>query len=395
MLEFINSIDLSENLKINEIYNIFKTNSLEFNSDFLLILKKYSTTREFISHYTKIDIKNIITLFNDITISSSKIINEENNNIFNSDIESYLYGISRIILLLYLIVKNNNLLHYLVKSTKQYINNFYSMNKKDSLIKGKLDAFIYDILSLSQRSNSRRSTNDKTSNTNLSVSSINCDNKNNVNFILLNKLQMKNSDISSNKNNNHLLRSLTPRFEDLENTEQKNNNSTIKDFKEENSKEPIIKIDSSLTLQKMNFVQLEEENEEKKKIKKSISYKIKKNSCDKCQKTDRKKNKSKSIKVRQSLFNKTRRGSVNINYEENQNERIKLIAEFFDSINILYKNGKINSVQKIRLKQIIISNPRIIIEQFNKKYSKVNKDSNKILLTNKIQIFLLENFSYL
>lgn len=395
MLEFINSIDLSENLKINEIYNIFKTNSLEFNSDFLLILKKYSTTREFISHYTKIDIKNIITLFNDITISSSKIINEENNNIFNSDIESYLYGISRIILLLYLIVKNNNLLHYLVKSTKQYINNFYSMNKKDSLIKGKLDAFIYDILSLSQRSNSRRSTNDKTSNTNLSVSSINCDNKNNVNSILLNKLQMKNSDISSNKNNNHLLRSLTPRFEDLENTEQKNNNSTIKDFKEENSKEPIIKIDSSLTLQKMNFVQLEEENEEKKKIKKSISYKIKKNSCDKCQKTDRKKNKSKSIKVRQSLFNKTRRGSVNINYEENQNERIKLIAEFFDSINILYKNGKINSVQKIRLKQIIISNPRIIIEQFNKKYSKVNKDSNKILLTNKIQIFLLENFSYL
>lgn len=395
MLEFINSIDLSENLKINEIYNIFKTNSLEFNSDFLLILKKYSTTREFISHYTKIDIKNIITLFNDITISSSKIINEENNNIFNSDIESYLYGISRIILLLYLIVKNNNLLHYLVKSTKQYINNFYSMNKKDSLIKGKLDAFIYDILSLSQRSNSRRSTNDKTSNTNLSVSSINCDNKNNVNSKLLNKLQMKNSDISSNKNNNHLLRSLTPRFEDLENTEQKNNNSTIKDFKEENSKEPIIKIDSSLTLQKMNFVQLEEENEEKKKIKKSISYKIKKNSCDKCQKTDRKKNKSKSIKVRQSLFNKTRRGSVNINYEENQNERIKLIAEFFDSINILYKNGKINSVQKIRLKQIIISNPRIIIEQFNKKYSKVNKDSNKILLTNKIQIFLLENFSYL
>ena len=65
--------------------------------------------------------------------------------------------------MLYLIVKNNNLLHYLVKSTKQYINNFYSMNKKDSFIKEKLDTFIYDLLSLSQRSISRRSTNDKTS----------------------------------------------------------------------------------------------------------------------------------------------------------------------------------------------------------------------------------------
>jgi hypothetical protein len=217
------------------------------------------------------------------------------------------------------------------------------MNKKDSFIKGKIDAFIYDLLSLSQRSNSRRSTNDKANNTNLSISSMNCENKNNAHSILLNKLQIINYDISSNKNNNRLLRRLTPRFEDLENNEQKNNNSTIKDFKEENYKEPIIKIDSSLTLQKMNFVQSEEENEEKKIIKKSISYKIKNNSCDKCQKKDRKKNKSKSIKVRQSLFNKTRRCSVNINYEENQNERIKLIAEFFDSINILYKNSKINS----------------------------------------------------
>ena len=104
-----------------------------------------------------------------------------------------------------------------------------------------------------------------------------------------------------------------------------------------------------------------------------------------------KKNKSRSTKVKTSIFFKNRNNSVNSCDDRIiQNERRHILAELLDAINILYKDGSISSDKKINMKQIIISNPKTIID----KYYLYHKDPGKEDIIN-IQIFLMKEFHYL
>ena len=161
-----------------------------------------------------------------------------------------------------------------------------------------------------------------------------------------------------------------------------------KDFK----KNPV-KLDSSLSLQKMKFVQIEDDpeimNVNKNQIKKSISHRVNKKhkSLEPSSKRGKKRN---SVKKKESLFNRKRDTSKEKGHES-PNERIKILTVFFDSINTLYKDGKINSQQKIKIKQKIVSDPKIIIKKFYKQHSNIDKNNNnKDLLDAKIQAFLME-----
>jgi hypothetical protein len=144
----------------------------------------------------------------------------------------------------------------------------------------------------------------------------------------------------------------------------------------------------------LNFVQQEEEE---KKDKKLIKTSIKSNediSSSNSKSYYRKKNKSLSTKVKvKAVFGKNRKNSVNsVNDKCKQNERIKILADFFDSINFLYKEGKISSEQKIIMKQIIISNPKIVIDKFYQTYKNINNASDNILINKNIKLFLIEEF---
>lgn len=375
-MDFINSFNLVEELKSNEIYDLFKTESLDFNMKFLSSINKYKTTYQFIKSYTKIDINNILNVFNNISLNATKIINS-NNSSFNSEIEIYTLGVSKIILLLCLIQKNNQLLNYLLNETKLFIKNFYSSNKKESNLKEKYDSIINDLISstLIQRSYSRRSTNEVTN----SSICINIETKNNI---------LKN--ILGNKQD-ILFRSPTPKFEEDDNIHPRINSNYDQDLNDVINKRNSSKnMDSSLTLDKLNFVQQDEdENKDKKLIKSSI-----KNSVDKS--FTRKKNKSLSTKVKvkvKAAYGKNRKNSVNLADDKcKQNERIKILAEFFDSINFLFKEGKINSDQKIIMKQIIISNPKLIIDKFYQTYKSINNESDNNLINKNIQLFLIDEF---
>ena len=102
-----------------------------------------------------------------------------------------------------------------------------------------------------------------------------------------NENNILNSKTQTNKYETLLIRTFTPTFKDIENPEPKNNQ--LKDIKE--GKRDSAKLDSNLTLQKMNFIQYEEEEKiNKKPIKKYNSHKIKK-----------KKYKSKSL-VQKNLY---------------------------------------------------------------------------------------------
>jgi len=373
MLDFTNSLDLSEELKINDIYELFKTNSSDFNKMFLSNIQKFSNTQKLISHYLKNDINSIYSSFNDISSNLNRIIYGENQEICYSEIETYILGASKIILFLSLIQKNNQLLMNLLNSTKLYISDFYKNNNKESCIKNKIDLFINELINSSsyyQRSYSRRSTNDITN----SSICVNLENKNKEQYL---NLSINQKDI--------ILRSLTPKFKNGEdnNIIKKNSqNSHNANINDDNSKKSM---DSSLTLQKLNFVQNDEVENLKSNIKCNLDSSS--SSSDKSKSFLSKKNKSQShkFKAKESLFKKNRKYSANSMDDKSvQNERIKILAGILDTINIMFKKGKINSDQKINMKQIIISNPKIIIDKYNKDLANINDNNAKIKMMEKI-----------
>ena len=379
MFDFANSLELTEELKINDIYELFKTDSSDFNKMFLSNIQKYSNTKQLISHYIKNDIYSLYGSFNDIQSNLNRIINEENQEIFYSENETYILGSSKIILFLSLIQKNNQLLMNLLNSTKLYISNFYKNNNKESCIKSKIDLFLNELINPSshfQRSYSRRSTNDITN----SSICVNLENKN----------KQQNLDLNLQKKD-VILRSFTPKFKNAEenNITQKNSqsihNSNVNDNISRKS------LDSTFTFQKMNFVQVDEGENLKKKNKFSMDYSSS-SSSEKSKRFFYKKNKSQSnkfkVKVKDSLFKKNRKFSANSMDDKSvQNERIKILAEILDTINIMFKKGKINSEQKINIKQIIISHPKIIFDKYYKDFENINDNNDKLKM---IEKFLLE-----
>jgi hypothetical protein len=373
MFDFASSFDLSKELKINDIYELFKTNSSDFNKLLLSNIQNYSNTQNLISHYLKNDINSIYNSFNDILSNLNIIIYGENQEICYSEIETYILGASKIILFLSLIQKINQLLMNLLNYTKLYISNFYKNNNKESCIISKIDLYINELINSSfnaQKSYSRRSTIDITN----SSICVNFENKNKQQYLNLSKLQK-----------DTILRSLTPKFKigEENNIIQKNNHN--QNINDDNSRKSM---DSSFTLQKMNFVQIDEGENLKNNNK--CSFDSSSSSSDKFKKFLCKKNKCQSHKfiVKDSLFKKNRKYSTNsMDNKSVQNERIKILAGILDTINIMFKKGKINSDQKINMKQIIISNPKIIIDKYHKDLANINDNNCKIKM---IEKFLME-----
>ena len=82
-----------------------------------------------------------------------------------------------------------------------------------------------------------------------------------------------------------------------------------------------------------------------------------------------------------------------IDNENNIKDNSQYIVDFLNSINNLYKTGKINSNQKLAIKQLIISDPKSVVE----KYLKMNLSRNSLDKNYKSNIdkFLLEQIKHL
>ena len=272
MLDFIKSMNLSEDLKNNDIYNIFKTDSSELNLTFLSNLQKFHKTKEFLNYYTNQDCQNAFDIFNSLFILSSKICEENEKNLFKSEVDKYLSDISKIIFLFSLIHKNNELLTNLVKNTKKFLKKF-SLENPNKIIKEKLNSCINDLMDssqiASQRNYSRRSTKENT----ISPSSM---------LIGHNLGKLKQFDMHPHENDFLLFQCQTPKFEEDEheiievNEEQScYNNINLEDLTENldnyyknHSKKTIETIGSSLSFKQMKFIYDSENNDDKRAIKK-------------------------------------------------------------------------------------------------------------------------------
>ena len=380
MLEFIKSLNLTEEVKNNEIYYLLKTDSSETNLQILSSLEKYNSNEELLNYYTGQNLASILNIFSNLSLTVTKICNDEEKNKSISDIEKYISKFLRIIFLFSLIQKNNELLSNLLMETKKYLKKFYIDCNIQKAMKEKITSCANDLMCssivTSKRNYSRRSTKEDT---------ITSTNK----FTGINFQKFKQQEnMNINQNEEEFVFSIhTPKFEEEENNEiieeieEPKNNSSGSSGKENlnfevikeaiNKRDSNRKFDSSLTLSKMNFV-LESELEPEPQIEKTKSHNIE-NDC------------------KLNTFQK-RRSKIMKKNIENKNPK-KILAKFFDAINILYKKGKINSEIKILMKQLIISDSKKVTKQFLDSNDINNIDYDHNLLSEKIQMFLLNNLS--
>lgn len=345
MYDFIKSLNLKEELKKNEIYSLFKSDSSEINLDFISSLQKFNTTEELLNYYTKENSKDILNIFNNLSSIPFKIYNQSEENLS----EKYISKISKIIFLFLLIQKNIELLCNILKQTKKYVSKFYKDSKiKNNNIIDKIYSCINDLFSYlidSQKNYSRRSTKDN------SFSSL----KNELSNSYLNDDEYIFPEVK------------TPRFEEEEeeyNTKE-NNFEYIKEAI--NNEDKLKKVDSSLTLSKMNFV-MTQELEPVAQLEKRKSHEIYKKPNN-SKKNSRKNNQSINKKIEKLIFNKK-----------------DFLWACLNEITNLYKEKKINSNKKIELKQLIISDYNDISLNFYNFYEENNSISDNI------KNFLISNF---
>ena len=383
MLEYIKSLNLYENIKTNDIYNLFKTDSFELNLNLLSSLQNFHTMNEFLNYYTKQDCKNAFNIFNNLFIISSKIYQENENNIYKSEIDNYLSYISKIIFLLSLIQKNNELLSNLLMNTKKIIKKFHKENNNNTNILEKINNCINDLLYssqiASQRNYSRRSTKENTL-TGLNI------------FNIHNLGKNKQSDNNSNEEEYFFSQCSTPKFEedddqiDEVNEEQScYNNITLENKNKDesgkvDSKKTIKTIGSSLSFKYMKCVH-DSDEEKRRSIKKNKTVKM-------------------GIDFSSQNFFKKKSNSYNddlsseIEYNQKILDKSLIIAKFLNIINNLYKSGNITSKEKIAIKQLIISDSETIIKKYFQ-YNIYNNNYDKVYKYEYLKQFLAEQIKIL
>ena len=380
MFDFIKSINLYDDLKSNEIYTLFKTDSSSLNLKLLSSLQKFNKTKDFFDYYSEQSCQNVLDIFNNLSSITSKITEVYQVNSFKSEIDKYLSGISKIIYLFYLIQKNNELLSNLLNNTKKYLKKFCEENKNKSALKEKIKNCIDDLMNNSQlvskRNYSRRSTKDNT------ISPSNIYFGNNIG-------KPMQFDKNANEGEFLLFQCCTPKFEEddeeiLEVNEEPSCYNNINNINNENkpeSKEKWIKKDSkktietngsSLSIRHMKFV-YDSDNESKRIVKKNKTIKMAINFSN-----------PKSFFKKKSLSNQINENSrgKDTDSEKDYNEKsinsTKILTEFLTVISSLYKEGKINSQQKLSIKQLIISDSEKIIEKFSQYCLPNNNEANFI-----------------
>ena len=345
MIDFIKELNSDNEINSKEIYEHFKTDSFDLNSKFLSNIQKHKTVKDFFNYYSKIDFIDILKLF-DCLDSLSQILSD-NNKIFNTKIDLYLSEVSKIIIFLLLIEKTKEVLNKFIENAKNNINNF--ITKKENIpISNNINNCLLNLINTSplqiQRSLSRRATKEKTLTSN--------NNQNCKRNSLLTNMTSDDSELIVLDNN-------TPKFKEKEIS----NKSSVIDKKDSS----IIKsseksMDSLLSLKNMKFMfETEEKNQRGiKKKNKTIKFGFEKQEAELFLKQ-----KSNSNTIKENSKNID---DLNKSFEYNPKnvDKSQILADILNTINCQFENGKINSEQKLSLKQLLISDSENVINRFYK-----------------------------
>ena len=424
MYEEIKSIDISDEMKTNDLYYLFKTNSSQINLEILSKIQKYTTLTEFFKHYIKKDVKTINDSYDNFIGVLSTFSNENNKLLFDSQLDQYISDFSYIYKLFSILIKLKDSLASLLLNIKTKLSNLYNVYHIDKNKQEKIDEFIACLFDVSQNKNntSKCSTKDNSLDNNINC---NCFYDKRESYDNSKLEQRLIEDLLGKERNNMKLESIsnTPRFNTINNmnkfksspTYVNENNYLNNSNDEKQSKKCEIIVhqestDSEFTLsphkkKKKNKEKEKEKEKEntannndninKNKVKDNINEVITNiNKNDFIIKNPQKRRNTSYIKKYNSKVNlylyKTSDGNnmkalfssykdnnkIMINNKDKKDlyrkihtssghlfmrEESKMYTELLEIIKELYKKNKINMEQKLKLKKLIIcKSPKIL-----------------------------------
>ena len=437
-MSFNQSFDFFGKMENNKTFYIFKSTSLEDNSEIISKLRKLENTPDFFEFYSNKDIKSIFKIFDEINLIYSDIYNTNNSKKIKSKIDQYISSLSNLYLISNLIYKNRIILEKAIYNTQKYMKNYFSYSNIDKNIQKKISNYVLKLLGLQNKKNKRFSlllshdnrnklNNCKIENQNICIQNKKSHSKsaklkifdysiNNSSLIQEKTRDITNNTYLNNKisDDNILINLSTPKFQniiieenimnnqqiidekmrDIYSKKESLNSNKIYDNKEEINKSLDKKesIYSFYTLASKSKFREESVKTIKRNSKfKEMNKEEKQNEIDLINVLNIKKcntrNYSKFKSTEKKLNNLEKKGSDN---EEDNNKDIKLIfsctnvktgkeemlKNLLIFINDLYKKGAITLQEKLKLKQLIISKNEFLENIYFIYY---NKDNDKLI----------------
>lgn len=397
MLDHNKEFNFFGEMNKNIDYFLIDTSSSEKNELIKSKIEKYKTVSEFFEYYTNNNINSLFDSFNRLDKMYSNIYINNNTNNTKSKIDKYISDLSNIILLFNLISKNQQIIKKTLKNSESYLKNFYSENHINKDCQKILDDYFDNLINLKKKKKKKRLsflTHENIFNSKRQRHKTVKARKPNI-FILNKKPEEKDINyklvnISPTNHLNHKKHNSideeksnlrTPKFPS-KNEDQNNNQSLLKET--ESKKMPIIKQESinsffTLASKAANIVSDEKriQNIKKEKIvkindKKVTSFNIHNNGETKLIYTkinfsENKKSQDNSDEFEQKQYYEKKNpkkqtfSSVNLKSTMEKN----MLKDFLGFINNIYKDGSINTEEKIKLKQLIISKSEKIENIYN------------------------------
>lgn len=435
MFEEIKSLDFSDEMKINELFPLFKTKLSPMDIDIVSKLQYFSNSTNFFKHYMNKDIKKLYKHMNILIYDISSLTDENKKNKFNNKVDKYISDFSYIYVCFNLIIKIKESLLSILQNTKKYLSKLYKKYGLDKNYEERINKCIQQMIHISQPDIiKKKNTFSKSlgkANSNFHIIDLNDENKE---FSKSNKEQIMINDLLGRSQTN--LESNTPRFNNennfcssmLNNKENSNMNNNDKGeiYKNLNLQKQK-SIDSQFTLSSniKNIVK-NEEKAEKESIKSNNTNNDSKDSDDiknyitnlnpediiirrpKTKKSCYIKSKNSKDNIfrnrsidnlysNRELFSNYKGNNYNLTKTENKDlfkklhissehlfvkENAKKYAELLEIIYGLYKNNQINLEEKIKIKKLIIcKSPKIlnIYENFNDDNDKFINEIKRII----------------
>ena len=361
---------LFEEIKTDELYHLYQTNSTKINKKLLQKFKEFPIITDFFKHYTNIDIKLLNENINIFFLQISSIADINGLNTFESSAEQYITDFSQLYIVLNAICKINDSIEKIVSKINASLPMLYKKHCLDKDYQNKINEITRYMLNTNNKGNtSSISTFDNSEN------SFEFKAKSNK-LLNIEKIELL-KDLLGKENSNHTkMASLeTPRFSNENNEFNSDSrlikvNTNVTDFtfmdnnkikKEEklngNQKENIENKDDNIISNNINdyitSVPIGSFLKKIKPLKRRSVYQ----SCKDLTSKSYRDNKEKNFQLHKDEKIPFHESSEKVMI----NEDSKMYADLLEIIYELYQNGKITYEQKVKLKKLIIKKcPKIL-----------------------------------
>ena len=352
MIDFIKSIDFSEEIKIDKLYHYFKSNSSKTDAEIYSKIRNFKKVSDFFQYYTNSEAIDYLCLLNKIKYISIKNNDEINSSSLYSNVEQYLSCLTRIFLSLKLLQKAQETMNKLLKFLKKILLELKNENKIENCYLADLFSYI-ECLTKTTKVNFFETLSKELSCKKSSLDS--------VSYFLLPDKFLNGGKLGKN---NFDGASPTPKFKnDNENENEIEENMEIKNKTKKtrkSAKNYLLKKNSTFSFSEFEFHEKGNENlnNEIKKFESNIKSKNKKSKYE-------------------NVINKTEK-NLNGNNKAKKLSKNKLV-DLLEMINFFYRKCLIKAEEKIKLKKLVMIKSQKLFDLYNNHYFNINIDEKIII----------------